>query len=801
PGSPFTPREFPEPAEVQRRAKAGSEKVLSDWNTLRKIVERHAEVLEKRWVKKTKKKQRDMLLQAWPNMSATHRPDYEAFRQENTGRHWIGLSNFQEAYKWPYINQQDLCSRSLIIFITSRGRNPPSSFARADVEATRLGTVGHFIPEPAFLQGFTLFMDGETPETYGKLVSWDENREAADLMFSQRQFTPGHGLRVFELQEKVYPFLIKCCELILHDLVQSGSLLDDKFPIVPEAVSASDPTDTEMLPSLTLLSAEAPYRLPANLDLDRLHAILAARLSAAEDHLWALREDPGYFAETVRDWSEHRNDALPDTWGNPHPTGPHTTEFWTRVIRNVIADGYTGFETWNLLHRQVNRLRALRDKYQDEITYDKQLPEEYLLEILKFQQMLKVSSEYPLHNLKNIQSSPPLRHWFIREPQDPNTINMHIRSINEYDPHFYKLWGLLFILWKLFGLINVIDAFEQIMQDPAEKRNLSPYIANLFSDLAIFSRALREIEIYQPWAATFEEEQKVNTNLHGQKHTKAMLKMYEEATFQLYYLEHMDHVLNGITHLAMPGDRKFDYPVNKKRTQQTTEKMIAAEKNLDYFWSRFDANWKKLAKKSINDCMGDHTPRQRESGQQIERTAPWVEPMKEPKMASVSREPKSWTGSDAKDDRISVKSKQKVKTKGVGVEEATAPEPEAPARDQHDKQPTFKVDKSALKVFNALFFTPGQTSTPGELPWIDFVRAMASTGFAAQKLYGSIWQFTPTTLDVERSIQFHEPHPAVKIRFPVARRMGRRLTRTYGWYGGMFELEETKETRAAILDG
>jgi hypothetical protein len=48
------------------------------------------------------------------------------------------------------------------------------------------------------------------------------------------------------------------------------------------------------------------------------------------------------------------------------------------------------------------------------------------------------------------------------------------------------------------------------MQDPLEKRNLSPYIAELFSDLAIFSRALHEIEIYQPWAATFEDERKVS---------------------------------------------------------------------------------------------------------------------------------------------------------------------------------------------------------------------------------------------------------------------------------------------------
>lgn len=47
---------------------------------------------------------------------------------------------------------------------------------------------------------------------------------------------------------------------------------------------------------------------------------------------------------------------------------------------------------------------------------------------------------------------------------------------------------------------------------------------------------------------------------------------------------------------------------------------------------------------------------------------------------------------------------------------------------------------------------------------------MSSTGFAIEKLYGSVWQFTPSDLDVERSIQFHEPHPSGKIPFRMARR-------------------------------
>jgi hypothetical protein len=100
------------------------------------------------------------------------------------------------------------------------------------------------------------------------------------------------------------------------------------------------------------------------------------------------------------------------------------------------------------------------------------------------------------------------------------------------------------------------------------------------------------------------------------------------------------------------------------------------------------------------------------------------------------------------------------------------------------------LSKRAFKVFSILFHTPSQSDQPGEIPWSDFLNAMASTGFSPQKLYGSVWQFTPTELDVERSIQFHEPHPQSKIPYRVARRFGRRLQRAYGWHGGMFVLNK-----------
>ncbi|KAF7920988.1 hypothetical protein BELL_0534g00060 [Botrytis elliptica] len=799
PGSRFTPSSKPTPEEVREKARLSSQKILSDWNTLRTIVQLHADTLEKRWMKKSRKKQREMLLEAWPNMSTTHRPDYEAFRQECTGRILIGLSKFQEAYKWPYINLQDLSRESLVIFITSRGHNPPSAFARADLNATHLGTVAHFIPEPAFLPFHTLFLDGDKVETYGRLVSWDEDDAAADLMFTERQFSPGDGLKAFELQEKIYPFLIRCCELILHDFTKSGALLDANIPtgIAPDPVVAPEPTTaavTEILPSLATISAEAPYRLPANIDFERLREIFAARLSAAEDYLFDLREDPGFFADTINDWSEHRNDALLDTNGNPHPTGPHTQDFWGRVVRNIISDAYSSYETWFLLHRQAALLCTLMEKYKDEISYNKQLPKEYLIAILKLRELLKTSAEAPIDYLQNIQSSPPLRHHFTRAPQAPGTTNMYIMPKDERSPFFHKPWGLLLILWDrekrdLFGLTNVIDAFEQLMQDPEESKNISSYIADRFSDLAILSRALYEVENYQPWAATFDDE-------YNNNHQREVLRITMTGfVFNNDYIEYMNSVLKGIVPYCMPGDGKFKYPVNKKRTKQSTEQMILAEKNLDFFWGKFDANWKKLTRKNIDACFGGHPPRKRGK---IQRTSSWVEPL--PIEATTKSQQASSTQEWAHDEeknKVKTKSKKaKSKTRG-STQPLTQPEAQSenPEPQFNVEQSKVKIPRHLMRVFNTLFFQPGQNNTPGDVPWVEFLKAMVEMGFAAQKLYGSVWQFTPVSKEAaaktgaEKSIQFHEPHPGVKINFVVARRMGRRLMRRFGWWGGMFEEE------------
>jgi hypothetical protein len=259
--------------------------------------------------------------------------------------------------------------------------------------------------------------------------------------------------------------------------------------------------------------------------------------------------------------------------------------------------------------------------------------------------------------------------------------------------------------------------------------------------------------------------------------------------------------LDEISRLAEPTGGKFAYPYSKRRTKDTVNALRQAESNLDAVWTKIDewtiANDEYFEVSALYGLLSE--PRA------LRRTAEWVEPEEttEEVKTSLDKDLLSLdrplsnlflgeSGQETQKFDKSVSSKTKPKTRGEPskTENNDTTPAEVPEPQVADSQPTFAVDARALKVFRTLFFDPEVTTTPGLISWSDFLYAMASTGFKIQKLYGSVWQLTPTKLDVERSIHFHEPHPKGKIPFEIARRHGRRLTRAYGWVGEMFVLEE-----------
>ncbi|KAL8792249.1 MAG: hypothetical protein Q9195_005128 [Heterodermia aff. obscurata] len=227
----------------------------------------------------------------------------------------------------------------------------------------------------------------------------------------------------------------------------------------------------------------------------------------------------------------------------------------------------------------------------------------------------------------------------------------------------------------------------------------------------------------------------------------------------------------------------------------TTLTMQEAEKALEKFWQHLDEHSVSTCGKCLNQLF-DFEFEERK----LARTPDWSDaetPRPAPKRKSIAEASLQDAlaaklhlerhNEQTKSQETVVTPKEKVKTRGTpGVQPPQVPDISHEA-DMTQKEPKIAVSKRAMKTFSTLFFDDSHEAPPGELPWTEFLHAMASAGFSSQKLNGSAWIFEPTNDMLRRSIIFHEPHPIPKIRYITARGLGRRLNRAYGWTLETFE--------------
>ncbi|KAF4841154.1 hypothetical protein CGCSCA4_v009706 [Colletotrichum siamense] len=770
------------PAEVRALAAPMAEEVLQQWDLLRKIVERHEATIQNRWIKKSKSKRRGVLLAAWPGMSEYHRPDFAAFRKKRSGE------QAREACLWPHINLEDLSkTEPLLLLINSRGRNTPDVFAMNDVEESRFGQVSRTMDMPRFLNLYSmLFLGRCTPQTYGTLVSWDDEPDASTWNFRRTAVHPGEGLWILEFQSRLYRFLVDVCKSILHD-ISPEELTDPAMAIPPEPPLVTGNSNDSIAASLAVTRLEGPYRVPARLDIAGLQSIIKSKLAEAEDHIWALREDPDYFSVTVRDWKEHRQEMMLDTNGKPHPIHAHAPDvFWQRLIGNMISSAMFPVEVYRSLAEKIDHLIDLKDrKYRNRnFRPDESLPHDYAMAFCKLKHFLQMFRPGPISNLKmGWPASPPMRPWFRRvPPPDPTTPIIQVTSVGDRskDATVAELFWIIDTLFDekqlfLTGLPTLLDELERVTRkDRAASQMISGWVAAQIADLSVLSECERQLDLFQPWAASFESDIAENQT--------EIDRDFHELVRRLVPINDLKISL-ATARMGIPDGDKFKYPVERKRNKQNIDQMRAAERALDSFWA--DIQQSLCGRDGISSRLRNILQRS------VQRTPEWVDTAKAKAPAAEGQDPSlaapfgGLSMQDTPKEKPPPRPKTKLKTKGAVPVAATTPvqDQEQP---QAAKRPLFKVDKRALKVFNTLFFNPLTSSSPGEIPWTEFLHAMQSVGFHMEKLYGSAWKFTPTKLDVETSIQFHEPHPSSKLPFVFARRIGRRLNREYGLEGDMF---------------
>lgn len=230
--------------------------------------------------------------------------------------------------------------------------------------------------------------------------------------------------------------------------------------------------------------AEAPYRVPAQLDLGRIKSLLRTRASAAEDHLWALREDPGYLADLLSEAKEHRNEMIKEIDSNTHPSLRPGRQgiFWARIVSNVLFEAHFELEVYSELGRQAQELQTLHAKHAAAMSPTKDLPEEFLAAMLKFRFYLDKASKGPLEQLKaSVAASPPMRRFYVRQPPtDVNSTRLQVmsrRGVNMSKIESQLTW-LLSTLWEdsqqlfLVRLPLALDELERLLLAEPEAKDL-----------------------------------------------------------------------------------------------------------------------------------------------------------------------------------------------------------------------------------------------------------------------------------------------------------------------------------------
>lgn len=386
-------------------------------------------------------------------------------------------------------------------------------------------------------------------------------------------------------------------------------------------------------------------------------------------------------------------------------------------------------------------------------------------------------------------ASPPLRKHFVRDPLDssnPNRIIVKGRSDPYTDQdHFLWLMGRLTIDDQLFlcGLENILDELERLIRsDSSSRERLSSSLAHVLSNLSLLAELKRQIGLLRPGPPMMEALSLAEQQAEFTKKSQLVSKVFG------IFGEQKDMKLSAI---GTPPS-KFNYPSHKRRTAAVTRELQEAESNLDAFWKAVDSQVFRKAGKSLHDLLKGVLEERK-----LQRTPDWREPDRDRvnkdqesniehlayqlSAADLQQRTETTVGPDTV-----LAARAKEKTRGIpneSKEETYARLPEAPTLEQPSR---FAVSKRGFKVFSTLFYTPSHEEPPGEIPWAEFLSAMASIGFSVKSLDGSAWIFAPTTDLFRRCIIFHEPHPYNKIPYRTARRYGRRLERTYGWTGDSF---------------
>lgn len=156
--------------------------------------------------------------------------------------------------------------------------------------------------------------------------------------------------------------------------------------------------------------------------------------------------------------------------GKSHPL-LKTPTFWDRTLTNVIINAYGSFIAWDDLHKQLTRLEALSHSHPGPFSWDSTVPIAYSDQLHHFKYHLQRATNGLIQLLKEgVAASPPLRSYFVREPQDQDSTIIKVRLNGGIGKN--ELLRIFDTLWDdeqrfLYGLSNILDELDRVLHKDA----------------------------------------------------------------------------------------------------------------------------------------------------------------------------------------------------------------------------------------------------------------------------------------------------------------------------------------------
>ena len=757
----------------------------------------------------------------------------------------------QNGLWWPNFNDTDMCMElPLLYLLNARGRYPPWEFVMIDLLPTIHNFRHSHTYQTIFLDRWNArFARQNDPLLYGKLVSWGEDPNAFERLQYRRDLCPAEGDHMTHIQEVIYVFLVRMCEQILEGIsLKESDLL--KTPIQPEPAFplANYPHDDDTTAALMTFIYKEAYHYPEKPDFRRLQRTVASKRSEAEDRIWGMWEDPTIFTSALQEYMGHGPETLPSSEGNRDSDlaqGTHSEAMVEDSIKWMLSYHLPATEAWGIIHDKIEEFADLKEKLFDggKIKPDEDLPREMALSLLRLYFFVRSRVEWAMEEIEaDVRMSPPVRRLLQRllGPQ-PEKGEIRKLTTSKWEAMISPLERKYLSVVKMasdpefrwiFGVPDTVSELERLTREEECRELVSNRAARVLSDVFVMAECIRQIERFEPWAPTFYMAG-INEIIFGK-----LMNDHWEVVRDFAPLRS----LASSTSATQIGTRvtQMRYPVGEEHTKANVEAMRAAEQCLDQFWDQVIAEmqvfgiWRGRLAQFLTRVEPERTPNWVEPPSEVEENAlageeglaeedelageeeeqvEEEEAAEEEALAETKLSTEDNSLNEQKEQPLGGKSTRpskrtdrrvfkepKIKTKRRGVPNPPEPAesnaaPENQANELRNPEPLFAVDSASMQVFSTLFYRPGAAASqqPAQIPWGKFMHAMHQVGFSIQRLGGSIWQFNPGPIleqrgpEYGRGILIHEPHPTSKIPYHMARDIGKRFTKIYGWNVDTFE--------------